>query len=177
MLAIVVMSIAATATAKQWKTVIQREKEADLLARGIEIQNAIAAYSAARKQGRVVPGEMYPLTLEELTRSPKPFLRKIYQDPITGGEWEYVRDPTGRIKGVRSKSTLISFKQHDFPLIVRHFEGTNHYSDWVFQYPNASMIQTPQPLPGTPQGTSATGTPPMPGGAPSMGLPAVPASR
>ncbi len=50
MFAVVVMSISMMAAAKQWKTVVQREKEADLLARGIEIQEAIRAYYTAKQQ-------------------------------------------------------------------------------------------------------------------------------
>src|SRR6058998_2261388 len=144
MLAVVLMGISVTVVAKQWKAVVQREQEADLLARGIEIQAALALYSAQQKKGRVVPGEIYPLTLEELTKQPKPALRKAYKDPITGNDWEYVRDPAGRIKGVRSKSKAEPIKQHDFPPALRHFEGLTSYYLWVFQYPNASMPQTPQ---------------------------------
>ena len=88
MFLIVIMAISVTAAAKQWKTVVQREKEADLLWRGIEIQTAIQFYSNAKKVGSLIPGEKYPLTLEELTKQPKPFLRKAYKDPITGGDWQ-----------------------------------------------------------------------------------------
>lgn len=165
MLAVVLMGISVTVVAKQWKAVVQREQEAELLARGIEIQNAIAVYSAQQKKGRVVPGEIYPLTFEELTLQPKPFLRKAYTDPLTGGDWEYVRDPAGRIKGVKSTSTAKPFKEHDFPPVVRHFEGLTGYSAWVFQHPNASTPQTPQ-TPGTPA-IPPTQTTPLP-------VPAVP---
>ena len=143
MLAVVLIGISVTVAAKQWKAVVQREKEADLLARGIEVQTALAVYSAQQKKGRVVPGEIYPLTLEELTKQPKPALRKAYKDPMTGNDWEYVRDPTGRIKGVRSKSKAEPFKQKDFPPLLRHFDGLTNYNDWVFQYPNASTPQAP----------------------------------
>src|SRR5438093_539144 len=144
MLAVVLMGISATVAAKQWKTVMQREREAELLTRGIEIQNALAVYSGQQKKGRVVPGEVYPLTLEELTKQPLPALRKAYKDPLTGNDWEYVRDPAGRIMGVRSKSKAEPIKQHDFPPALRHFEGLTSYYLWVFQYPNASTPQTPQ---------------------------------
>ena len=116
MLAVVLMGISVSVAAKQWKAVVQREREAELLARGIEIQTALAVYSAQQKKGRVgFSGEIYPLTLEELAKQPKPALRKAYKDPITGDDWAYVRDPTGRIKGVRSKSKAEPFKQKDFP--------------------------------------------------------------
>src|SRR5262249_43511828 len=104
MVTIVVMGIAMSAATRQWTVMVQRELEADLLAKGVEIQNALALYSASMKAGRVMPGEVYPQTLADLTRLPKPFLRKVYADPVGHGEWEVVRAPTGGIMGVRSKS-------------------------------------------------------------------------
>src|SRR2546427_4250835 len=163
MLAVVLVGISVTVAAKQWKAVLQREKESDLLARGIEIQTALAVYSAQQKKGRVVPGEIYPLTLEELTKQPKPVLRKAYKDPMTGNDWEYVRDPTGRIKGVRSKSKAEPFKQKDFPPVVRHFDGLTSYNDWVFQYPNASTPQAPQAQSTAPGQPTTQGQPTSPG--------------
>jgi len=138
MFAIVLIGISTTAAAKQWKAMVQRELEADLLSKGIEIQNALALYSSTMKAGRVMPGEIYPQSLADLTRLPKPFLRKAYGDPIARGEWEYLRAPTGGIMGVRSKSRATPFRKHDFPLAVRHFDGRPSYHDWVFQYPNPS---------------------------------------
>ena len=163
MLAVVLIGISVTVAAKQWKAVVQREKEADLLARGIEVQTALAVYSAQQKKGRVVPGEIYPLTLEELTKQPKPALRKAYKDPMTGNDWEYVRDPTGRIKGVRSKSKAEPFKQKDFPPLLRHFDGLTSYNDWVFQYPNASTPQAPVAQPTTPAQQTTPVQPTAPG--------------
>jgi len=154
MFAIVLIGIATTAAAKQWKTTVQREREMDLLAKGIEIQNALALYSATIKAGRVMPGEVYPQTLADLTRLPKPFLRKVYLDPMEHGEWEYLRAPTGGIMGVRSKSRAKPLRQRDFPLAVRHFEGRITYRDWVFQHPSPSsapvVLQGTVPSPPVP---------------------------
>lgn len=138
MFAIVLIGLVTTAAAKQWKVMVQRELEADLLAKGIEIQNALALYSATKQAGRVMPQEVYPQSLAELTRLPKPFLRKVYNDPMSHGDWEYVRSPTGGIMGVRSKSRGKPFKKNDFPLAVRHLAGRASYYDWVFQHPNPS---------------------------------------
>jgi hypothetical protein len=163
MFAIVLIGIATTAAAKQWKTTVQREREIDLLAKGIEIQNALALYSAAKKAGRVMSGEVYPQTLTDLTRLPKPFLRKVYLDPMGRGEWEYLRAPTGGIMGVRSTSRAKPFRQRNFPLAVRHFEGRPTYREWVFQHPSPSSAPIVQ-----------QGAVPLPV-APSMeGLPMVP---
>ncbi len=163
MFAIVLIGIATSAAAKQWKVMVMRELEADLLAKGIEIQQALALYSTTMKAGRVMPGEVYPQTLADLTRPPKPFLRKVYLDPMAHGEWEYLRAPTGGIMGVRSKSTAEPFRKHEFPQAVRHFDGRKTYRDWVFQHPNPSMASA-FPLANMP----APSAPNQPGAGPSQ---------
>ena len=162
MIAILVIGVAVSVAARQWKTMVQREQEADLLAKGIEIQNALALYSATKKAGRVMPGEVYPQTLAELTKQPKPFLRKVYLDPVGRAEWDLLRAPTGGIMGVRSKSRSKPIKQRAFPLVVRHFEGKPTYYDWVFQFPNPSMPTLI--LPGTQPPVGAPGQSVAPGG-------------
>lgn len=151
---IVVIGLSVSMAARQWKTIVQRELEADLLARGVEIQRAIALYSETQKAGRVVQGEIYPPSLEILTKQPKPFLRKAYKDPVGRGEWEYLRGPDGGIKGVRSLSTEVPINQHNFPPDVQHFQGRSSYKEWVFEYPNPS---TPR------QGRAASGEEPAAG--------------
>jgi hypothetical protein len=162
MFAIVLIGLSTTVAAKQWKAMVQRELEADLLSKGIEIQNALALYSATMKAGRVTPGEIYPQSLAELTRLPKPFLRKAYADPMSHGDWEYVRSPTGGIMGVRSKSRGTPFKKHDFPQVVRHLEGRASYHEWIFQHPN-------------PSSAGALPVGPAPAPAPQMTAPSIPA--
>ena len=161
MIAVVLMGIAMSVVARQWKTMVQRELEADLLAKGIEIQRALEFYSTSMKAGRVISGEIYPQTLADLTRLPKPFLRKVYLDPVGHGAWDLVRAPTGGIMGVRSKSKSKPIKQRDFPLAVRHFEGRRTYYDWVFQHPNPSSVAlippAMPPLPGNPVQPTAPG--------------------
>jgi type II secretory pathway pseudopilin PulG len=77
MFSIVLIGISVSAATRQWTVMVQREKEADLIAKGIEIQNALALYSATMQVGRVMPNEMYPQSLAELTRAYKPFLRRV----------------------------------------------------------------------------------------------------
>jgi type II secretory pathway pseudopilin PulG len=174
MFAIVLIGLATSMAARQWKVIVQRELEADLLAKGIEIQNALALYSTTMKAGRVVPGEIYPASLAELTRQPKPFLRKVYLDPVGHGEWDLVRAPTGGIMGVRSKSKARPIREREFPMAVRHFEGRPTYYDWVFQYPNpSSMSLIPGVTPGTP---AAPGAPAAPGQPPPSSPAANPAT-
>lgn len=157
MIAIVLIGIVMSVAAKQWKMMVQRELEADLLARGMEIQQALALYSTTMKAGRVMPGEVYPQTLADLTRLPKPFLRKVYLDPMGHGEWDYVRSPTGGIMGVRSRSKAKPIRQHEFPPAVSHFEGRTRYDEWIFQHPNPSAGNI---VPQLPQGTGSSPLPP-----------------
>jgi hypothetical protein len=138
MFIIVVTGLMLTAVAQEWRIMVKRELEADLLAKGIEIQNALALYSATMKAGRNIPGEIYPAALIDLTKPPKPALRKVYLDPIGHGDWELVRHPKGGIMGVRSRSKDKPIKKREFPLAVRHFENLPTYHDWVFQFPNTS---------------------------------------
>ena len=171
MCAIVLIGVVTSVAAKQWKMMVQRELEADLLARGIEIQQALELYSTTMKAGRVTPGGVYPQSLADLTRLPKPFLRKVYFDPMGHGEWDYLRSPTGGIMGVRSRSKAKPIRQHDFPPAVRHFDGRERYDQWVFQYPNSSTVNQ---IPQVPQG-STPAPPPSPPIQPSdSGIPAAP---
>lgn len=161
MLLIVIMGLSITVAATQWKTVVQREREADLLAYGMEIRQALGAYSASMKKARVMPNEIYPLTLNELTRPPKPFLRKAYKDPLTGEDWEYLRDAIGGIKGVRSKNVAKTIKRRNFPPELEQFEGTQRYREWTFvaaatALPPPELGQAPggsTQQPGSPQGS------------------------
>ena len=176
MFSIVLIGISASATARQWVFMVQREKEADLVAKGIEIQNALSLYSATMKIGRIMSTEVYPQSLAELTRAPKPYLRKVYADPMSGGDWEYMRAPTGGIMGVRSKSKARPIKTGDFPLAVRHFEGRKSYSDWMFQHPNpSSMSLLMPPMMGMTPG-SAPAQPGSPGAVPGVPMPGSPAT-
>lgn len=168
MFTIVLMGLTLSVAAKQWKTMIQRELEADLLAKGIEIQNALAVYSATMKAGRTIQGEIYPAALADLTKQPKPVLRKVYLDPIGHGEWEIVRHPNGGVMGVRSRSKDKPIKKRDFPAAVRHFENLPTYHDWIFQFPNMSTANAapaggqpgapgqPTPTPGAPNQPAST---------------------
>jgi hypothetical protein len=173
MFSIVLIGISASATARQWSFMVQREREADLVAKGIEIQNALMLYSNTMKIGRVMSTEVYPQSLAELTRGPKPYLRRVYQDPVGGGEWEYLRAPTGGIMGVRSKSKGKPIKANDFPLAIRHFEGKKSYRDWMFQHPNPSSMSMMPPMMSLPPG-GVPSQPVQPHADPAASMPAVP---
>jgi hypothetical protein len=134
---VAVTGIALAGASQYWSTIVQREREAELLYRGDQIRKAIASYYAAG------PGDdqpAYPRSVEDLLRDPRypgirRHLRKPYTDPMhPDGEWQWVRDPSGRIKGVYSKSTLAPLKKGEFDLDYREFQKAKTYAEWRFVF-------------------------------------------
>jgi type II secretory pathway pseudopilin PulG len=82
LVAMTVMAIMMGALLPAWHTQVQREKEAELVFRGQQYVQAIELYS--RRYGG------FPTSLESLTSQNNHFLRKIYKDPITGGDFQLV---------------------------------------------------------------------------------------
>jgi type II secretory pathway pseudopilin PulG len=90
------------AAGQRWSQVAAREREHELLFRGGEIAQAIAAYRAVGGGG--------PRSLDDLVddrRAPqlRRHLRRAYTDPFTGqADWEPVLADDGSWRGVRSRS-------------------------------------------------------------------------
>jgi type II secretory pathway pseudopilin PulG len=76
-----VMAIVMTAALPVWRTVAQREREAEFIFRGNQYARAIAMFQ--RKYGGAFPPSLDVLVTEH-------FLRKKYKDPITGGDFVLV---------------------------------------------------------------------------------------
>ncbi len=155
MFAIVLIGLSLTGAVQQWKTIMQRERETELLFRGDQIRKAIAAYVTYCQTHAVqapciqTPGTpKYPQKLEDLVKVPnisdtKRFLRKVYKDPITNEDWVLVKVMGDRIGGVKSKSEEEPLKQANFPDDYKFFEGKKKYSEWVFQF-TPGQVQSPQ---------------------------------
>ncbi|HJV36869.1 type II secretion system protein [Geomonas sp.] len=155
---VVVLGIMAARAVTVWKTAAQREKETELLFRGMQYMDGLRrwywpkgiptqtgqtplpgqprTYPAALPVG--VPG---PKELKELLKgtgaSPKPCLRKLFLDPMTLKEFEPIKGADGRILGVHSTSEEAPIKQSfkdpsSFNLDPSDFEGKSSYKDWVF---------------------------------------------
>ena len=149
MFAVVLIGTAMSAAAKQWGTVVKREKEAELLFRGLAIKRAIALYYNTSRPGL----KQYPKSLEDLVKDPgsptvRRYLRKVYPDPITGGEWVLLKDANERIKGVHSASEEAPLKMGGFPEELKEFEGKGRYSEWVFEFAPQPAIPGQQNPPG-----------------------------
>jgi type II secretory pathway pseudopilin PulG len=81
MLFLTLILIAATAAAPKIAFEIKRDREEELIHRGVEYSRAIRKF--AKRTGR------YPTRLEELQEtSGLRFIRRLYKDPITGGDFQ-----------------------------------------------------------------------------------------
>ena len=120
-------------TGDVWHTSTMREKEAELLFVGNQYRNAIQRYYLTG------PQRQYPRSLEDLLKDPRQpgtvrHLRRVYADPITGQELVLVKAPDGGILGVYSGSDQAPFKNANFKLRDRSFDGAQKYSDWKFVF-------------------------------------------
>jgi hypothetical protein len=133
---------------------LKRDKEAELLFRGLAYKRAIKAYYS--KNGR------YPRQLKELADdrdSSKPrFMRQLYKDPITGGDFKLILGSEGAIIGVVSASRDVPFKTVDFDKELEDFGDAKTYADWKF-------------VPKRGRGTPPPGIPPGAISPPRMGNP------
>jgi type II secretory pathway pseudopilin PulG len=161
--AIVIIGITMTAAGKYWAAVAIREKEEELFFRGDQYRQAIESYYRAR-----VPNA-FPERIEQLLqddRSPqaKRHLRQQFKDPVTGEDFEVVRDQTkgNRITGVFSKSEREPLKKRDFPAPYQEFEGKQSYTDWKFVYTPQLTAVTVPPQRGAPGQPGAVPAPPAP---------------
>ena len=68
-----------------WSSVLQRERELELLARGNQIRRAIGLYYAA---GNTYPKSLADLELDRRQPTVKRYLRRAYADPLTGSAYE-----------------------------------------------------------------------------------------
>jgi type II secretory pathway pseudopilin PulG len=143
---IVIMGIMLGVVGQTWTAAMKREREEELLFRGGQIRDAITRWNKPRPGQHVAT----PLReLKDLLKDPRSlsnvrYLRRIYTDPVTGKEWNIIRDPVKGVIGVASPSEEKPLKQAGFPEEFRAFEGKTKYSEWLFVYgqtPLAGSVQ------------------------------------
>jgi len=119
-----------------WQTAIKREKEAELIFRGTQIRDAITRwYKAPRAQQVATPlNDLKDLLEDPRSLTKARYLRKLYKDPVTGGDWGIIRDSNKGIIGVFSQSSDKPLKTGGFPDELADFADKTRYSDWKFIY-------------------------------------------
>lgn len=135
---LVVGAGALAAAAERWQVALQREREADLLFRGVAIKDAIESYQARVVQGRrEFPSRLEDLVEDRRDNSVRYHLRRLYADPFTGRvDWVEIRGEDGRLLGVSSRSRVSAYRRHGLPVSVDaaalHPRASLSVGDWRF---------------------------------------------
>ncbi len=141
---LVLIGLGLALAGQQWSFIMRREKEAELLFRGDEIRDAIEAYRTATGGVTTFPRKLEDLVKDPRTSFTRRYLRKVYTDPITGGDWELIKEGDF-IRGVRSRSGGEPIKTNCFPPEYAVFAGATSYRDWKFEVPPLAAALLRQP--------------------------------
>lgn len=142
---VAISGVMLAALGSQWRLDATRQREAELVFRGGQIQAALAAYQANTPAGQQsLPAELSDLLDDNRQGAAKRHLRRLWRDPVTGKDWGYLRTEEGRIRGVFSVSDRS-------PLTAP--EGIASYREWLFE----AQVTVAPPA----EGASAPGAAPL----------------
>ena len=116
---VALMGAGLAALGTQWQVAAQREREAELLFRGLQIRDALQRYHALTPAGaRPLPLALDELLVDQRALAPRHHLRRLYADPFSGqADWVLLRLADGGIFGVHSRSQRTALRRHDLPVI------------------------------------------------------------
>ncbi|VVD88067.1 hypothetical protein PAQ31011_01479 [Pandoraea aquatica] len=134
LVAVAIFGLMLTQMAALWTSQRQREREADLLAKGDEIRRAIGSYYTSGPAAGRYPPSLDDLVVDKRQARTLHHLRRAYRDPMTDNEWRTVRSPDGGIMGVFSSATGKPFRQQGFSEADKAFANQSSYAGWVFLY-------------------------------------------
>jgi type II secretory pathway pseudopilin PulG len=147
-----VLSLAAALTLEVAETSARRSAEAELVFVGKEFERAFASYYRQSPVGK----RRFPERLEDLVRDPrlpgvKRHLRRLYVDPLTGGEWQTVPAEGGGIMAVYSGASGSPFRQQmglavrvPIPGASSSASEPTSYADWRFGFEPRSELAVPE---------------------------------
>jgi len=123
-----------------WQQVAQREREAELIAIGVEISHALASYARETPAGTSpLPTGLADLVEDKRWPTPRRHLRRIYRDPMTGAaDWGLEREGEA-IVGVHSRSARSPIRRDGLPPeLGDDAASAGSYADWVFRATDAA---------------------------------------
>jgi type II secretory pathway pseudopilin PulG len=150
---VVIMGIMMGAVGQSVRVIMQREKEKELIFRGLQYRDAIERWNSkpVKVPLKDLKDLVEPTTSSNIDRSKDRMLRKLYKDPMTAdGKWKTLPnppDPVQGIYGVASTSNEEPLKQGNFPEIIKSFEGKKKYSEWEFIYKRQAQPVGGAPVP------------------------------
>jgi type II secretory pathway pseudopilin PulG len=138
LLAIALIGLAASTTISLGATMARRDAERQLLAIGVEFQQALRSYWGVPLAAAMPVAARGPRSLDDLLKDARVpglrrHLRQVYADPLTGKkEWGLVTDNQGFIVGVHTLSEAQPIQQVGFEPQLAHLEEAKSYRQWVF---------------------------------------------
>ena len=162
---VAVMNVLVAASLPYWSQIVKRDKEAELIFRGLQYAEAIRVFQLRFSR--------LPNTLDELIEVNPRSIRRLWKDPMTeDGEWEPIRAQAqgqgGRGRGRqvaggtapgeardeerdgqrrrRAVGPIIGVKSRSKEEGMREFMGSSTYSGWQF---TVELIPSPVAIPDT----------------------------
>lgn len=134
---LMIMGIMLGMMGETWSIIMRRDREEELLFRGKQIKTAILRFNENKGPGGA--GSVTSLADLKFLYEADPrylerrrYLRKNYLDPITGKEWQLIKDPVKGITGVFSSSEQEPLQMTNFTEEFKDFEGKTKYREWQF---------------------------------------------
>lgn len=127
------LGVFAAQTGVVWHHAAQREREAELLAIGVEFARALARYRDASPDG-TLPGSLQVLVEDRRIGVVVRHLRRVYRDPFTGDTTWGLEKVAGQITGIYSLAPGTPIRERDLPPELGGAdESAKKYSEWVFR--------------------------------------------
>lgn len=149
------------ALGQHWQQAAQRERETELLFRGLQIAAALQRYADATPEGQPRQPETLEALLTDARLSPpRHHLRRLWADPFTGqADWVLLRNEAQGILGVRSRAQRSALRRAHWPAGVSGTGGAQpSVSDWVFLAGPATRAAPARAEQGAPDATNHSQT-------------------
>ncbi|MDH4393274.1 MAG: type II secretion system protein [Aquabacterium sp.] len=101
----------------QWQLAAQRERETELLFRGLQLRDALQRFHDQTPDGQpALPQTLEQLLTDARRPAPRHHLRQLYADPFTGqADWVLLRATDGGITGLHSSASRPLLRRHGLP--------------------------------------------------------------
>jgi type II secretory pathway pseudopilin PulG len=132
--------VGAATLGTRWQTLAQRERETELVFRGLQLRAALQRYHDQTPDGQPKRPQQLEDLLQDTRGGPqRHLLRQLYNDPFTGRpDWVLLRDAEGGIVGVHSRSTTPTLRRHGLPPEVSGMgSAATSVDQWQFAIANA----------------------------------------
>lgn len=133
LIVLVALALGAQVATIPAKSALVRNDEAELLFRGQAYIAALESYQNAIEGDKSLPQKLEEL-LDDRRAGRRRHIRRLYDDPLTGGAWKILRNSEGRIHGVASTAPGAPRKKAFFPEGMARFASAKTYAGWEFVY-------------------------------------------